>query len=553
MKERQLSSVISQLNTILLTANTLMCESGLMENAGKKYGFKLYKEPDSNFESGFHYVARFKHPEDGWNSKIIKSTGTDNETIAKSFAIENRDTIIQEYKGRKENRQQRKKNNGKAFHKMLLDYYQTGSAYLQDDSVNNKQNVAKAERIKYYGFFIRYLIPYLQGQGINSIQDITNSVYSGLKIHLQGKELSTKTINNYLTAFIRVLQYHERNGLMEKLPYSTGNALLRLTKEDKAKAKKTSLLPTDKLVGILQNDVFFGGNPNEPPDTFSFLLVVIGLTTGMRDSEVGRIKREDIKHIKSENAYYLKVFNSKTDFYNKSEAEEYRKIPLHPFIVNMLKAHIRETGKTKGDYLFGNPKMNEDTKQIDGHLNAKRYKKAIVLLYSHIKVREKLQETGNIVEALKSVEGDELRKEMKEKRIVFYSLRHTFQTLLATKYKDQTLLIDYFMGHKPQQAMLANYLHINKVDEGTFWNEYGKLLVDFQSWFIPTGLPNGRKEGHETHKKYIDDAFEANRHLLNEDGTMSIENALDAIINPILSQAKKTENGATDDDFFDSV
>ena len=194
--------------------------------------------------------------------------------------------------------------------------------------------------------------------------------------------------------------------------------------------------------------------------------------------------------------------------------------------------------------------MDEDTKQMDGYLNPKRYEKAITEIYSRIKVREKLQETGDLIEALKSIDADELRKEMRAKRIVFYSLRHTFQTLLATKYKGQTLLIDYFMGHKPQQAMLANYLHINKVDEGTFWNEYGKLLVDFQDQFIPHKVS---REKHEADKKHINDVFEANRHLLNDDGTMKIGDAFELLYNPLLSQARKTDNEAADDDFFDSV
>jgi len=550
MKDKKLSSIIQQLNTLLLTANTLMCESGIMENAEKKYGFYLMKVESDRYKSGFYYAVRYKDPATKKWIPTKKSTDTDNETEAKSFAIENRDAIIREYKERKENRQERKKNDGKNFYKMLFEYYQIDSKYLQDDGVNNKKPVLKKQRQLFNGFIKNFLVPYLQENGIKSIRDITNSVYSGLKIYLQGKGLSTKTINNYLTAFIRILQHHERNGIIQKLPYSTGNALLRITKEDRAKSKKPALLPTDKLAGILQKNLFFGGKEDKAPDIFSFLLAMMGLTTGMRDSEVGRIKREDIKHIKNENAYYLRVFNHKTDFYNTNEADEYRKIPLHPFIVDMLKAHIQATGKTKTDYLFGNPKMDEDTKQMDGYLNPKRYEKAITEIYSRIKVREKLQETGDLTEALKSIDADELRKEMRAKRIVFYSLRHTFQTLLATKYKGQTLLIDYFMGHKPQQAMLANYLHINKVDEGTFWNEYGKLLVDFQDQFIPHKVS---REKHEADKKHINDVFEANRHLLNDDGTMKIGDAFELLYNPLLSQARKTDNEAADDDFFDSV
>ena len=372
MKEQKLLSIIRQLNTLLLTANALVCESGVMENAEKKYGFYLMKVESDRYKSGFYYAVRYKDPETKKWIPTKKSADTDNETEAKSFAIENRDAIIREYKERKENRQTQKKNDGKNFYKMLLEYYQIDSKYLLDDGVNNKKAVVKKQRQLYNGFIKNFLVPYLQENKINSIRDITNSVYSGLKIYLQGKELSTKTINNYLTVFVRILQHHERNGVIHKLPYSTGNALIRITKEDKAKSKKPALLPTDKLAGILQNNMFFGGNGNKAPDTFSYLLAMIGLTTGMRDSEVGRIKREDIKHIRNENAYYLKVFNHKTDFYNTNGADEYRKIPLHPFIVEMLKGHIKTTGKAKTDYLFGNPKMNEDTNRIDGYLNPRR-------------------------------------------------------------------------------------------------------------------------------------------------------------------------------------
>jgi integrase len=149
------------------------------------------------------------------------------------------------------------------------------------------------------------------------------------------------------------------------------------------------------------------------------------------------------------------VFNKKTDFFNKNENDEYRKIPLHPFIIENLKSYIQGMGKERTDYLFGVPKMNEDTKQLDGHLHQTHFRKAIIEFYKRIKIMAKLQETGDFKKAL-SINIAELENEMKEKRIVFYSLRHTFQTLLATKYKGQALLIDYLMGHRPIQTMLAS-------------------------------------------------------------------------------------------------
>jgi len=125
MKERKLSSVVSQLNTLLLTANTLVCESGLMENAGKKYGF--------------YYAVRYKDPETKKWIPSKKSTGTDDETTARAFAIENRDAIIQEYKERKEIRA--KKDTGESFYRMLREYYTPESKYLLNDKVNNKRKL----------------------------------------------------------------------------------------------------------------------------------------------------------------------------------------------------------------------------------------------------------------------------------------------------------------------------------------------------------------------------------------------------------------------------
>jgi len=545
VKEQKLSSIIRQLNTLLLTANALVCESGVMENAEKKYGFYLMKVESDRYKSGFYYAVRYKDPETKKWIPTKKSTDTDNETEAKSFAIENRDAIIREYKERKEIRKER--NSGSGFYKMLWDYYQEGSKYLQDDTANGGRALTPDQRQKYTGFLDTYLIPYLRQKNVSSVKDITRSIYSEFKTYLQmeavspktGKKLTTFTINTLLSGFVRILKYHERKGVITQLPYGMKDAHIKKTKEDRAKRKTPGILPDNYLAGILDDKMFFGGNPNEPPDMLLFMLSAIGLTCGMRNSEIGKLKRNDIKYIKSENAYYLSVFNSKTDFFNSGN-DEYRKIPLHPFIVGMLKGHIQSRKIEKGDFLFFEEPKSKD----------KIYGKAVMELYRRIKVRETLQETGNLIEALQATNDKELEREMKEKNITFYSLRHTFQTLLATKYKDQLLLIDYFMGHKPQQKMLGNYLHINELSPSAFWNEYGKLLIDFQEQFIPPEIP---RDIHNANKKQVGDAFEANKPLLNGDGTMSIDNAFDVLFNPLLLKARKPDNKATDDDFFDCV
>jgi integrase len=307
-----------------------------MENAEKVYGFYLLKVKSNKHKSGFYYAVKYKDFESKKWLSTKTSTNTDNETLAKAYAIENRERIVKEYKEHAE--KLHKKNDGKEFYKMLEEYYTADSKYLKDDYANNKRVILKNDRMKYIGVIKTYFIPYFKEKKINSITEITRSVYSDLKIYLQnvknkkGENLSTKTINNYLMAFNRILQYHERNEIIQKLPYSKGTGILKISKEEKANSKKPALLPTEYLKNIFSNTFIDNGKRDEDI-LFTYLLAMIGLTTGMRDSEIGRIKREDIKYIKSENAYYVKVFNHKTDYHNNNETDEYRKITLHPFIV----------------------------------------------------------------------------------------------------------------------------------------------------------------------------------------------------------------------------
>jgi hypothetical protein len=126
---------------------------------------------------------------------------------------------------------------------------------------------------------------------------------------------------------------------------------------------------------------------------------------------------------------------------------------------------------------------------------------------------------------------------MTKKNVVFYSLRHTFETMLGIKYPQYTLLIDYFMGHKPQASMLANYLHINQVDNETFFKEYGKKIIDFQDQFI-------YKESEVLNdylKKMVDEK------LVN--GRIS-GNDIFSIVNSLIP---KNETSKKEDSFFESV
>jgi integrase len=93
-------------------------------------------------------------------------------------------------------------------------------------------------------------------------------------------------------AFNRILQYHERNEIIPKLPYSKGTGILKPSKEEKANSKKPQILPTDMLKGIFE--IRISKKHKRENIQLYHTLSMIGLTTGMRDSEIGRIKVSDI-------------------------------------------------------------------------------------------------------------------------------------------------------------------------------------------------------------------------------------------------------------------
>jgi integrase len=163
-------------------------------------------------------------------------------------------------------------------------------------------------------------------------------------------------------AFNRILQYHERNEIIAKLPYSKGTGILRISNEEKAITRnKRYMLPTERINHIF--DSYFDSGIKRENTLLYYTLSLIGLTTGARNSEIGRIKRSDINYLKSENVYLLKIYNHKTDYYNTEDLEGYRKIPLHPFVVEAVRIYIRKKNIETDDYIFGIPKLNRDTKK----------------------------------------------------------------------------------------------------------------------------------------------------------------------------------------------
>jgi integrase len=500
----------------------------------KKYFDLIIINRDSvKYPEGFSYKIRYKTDLTGNRIPQGKATFTTktafmNEAIKIGF--DNRLEVLKNYAENKT-----KPESGKAFYKMLHNYYEEGSKYLLDDSACNKRELVYKSRKEAKTFIEADLIPYLLERKINHVAEITTPVYSGLKICLQEKGIKDKTINNRLNYFIRILEYHHRNGLLEKLPYSKGTALLRFTgKQEKEDAE---ILPVDKLKGIypsedlidplvLINFRHFNKSPKLSFEELSimerkvifndyilpFTIGVLSLNTGMRNSEVGRIKRIDFIGVDEKETFLLRIWNKKTDYFNKTSESKYRKIPLHPFTVKAVRNFIWWKEKLYGaiqdtDFLFGNATKDKDTGETDGHLHYRVFDKTLLILLKLIKHKENYsgffytkEELVNTIADIKAL-NEEL-KDVKEagKGLSFYSFRKTFRTMLGLNND----LAEYYMGHKLGDNSKTTYIQVNSLSNKLFVEEYAEPVIAMLEKYVFFNEDELEKLAEENEKIMID-------------------------------------------------
>ena len=467
------------------------------------------------YADGFSYKIRYKIDLTGKRIPQGKATYTTKTAVineAVQLGFDNRLEVLKNYTANKSGPVR-----GKAFYKMLIDYYEEGSKYLQDDTACNKREIVYKSRKEAQTFIETDLIPYLQEKKINHIQGIVTPIYNGLKINLQAKGIKDKTINNRLNYFIRILEYHLRNGLLEKLPYTKGTALLRITgKQEKEDAE---ILPVEKLKGIYPhknlidpiklisfmnigyslNNKGWGNalSARERKAIFNdyilpFTLGVLTLNTGMRNSELGRIKREDFFGVHEKETFLLRIWNKKTEYFNKTSESKYRKIPLHAFTIEAVKIYIQKKeelyGPVKdGDFLFGKAIVDKDTGEVDGSLHFRAFDKTVMLLLKLIKHKKDFSQffstEKELIQTMEDIKAlQEELKDMKEtgKGISFYSFRKTFRTMLGLNND----LAEYYMGHKLGDNSKTTYIQVNSLDNKLFVEEYAQPVIAMLDKFV---------------------------------------------------------------------
>jgi len=487
------------------------------------------------YPEGFSYKIRYKTDLSGNLIPRGKATYTTKTALlneAVKMGFDNRISVLKNYELGKD-----KPKSGSLFYKMLNDYYGEGSKYLEDDTVNNKREIVHRTRIEAQTFVKNDLIPYLQENKIKHISEITTPIYSGFKIYLQAKGIKDKTINNRLIFLLRIFDYHTRNNLLEKLPYTKGTSLIKLS--GKQEKEDTELLPIEKLKGIFPHQKLIDPialikfiNPLAATTDFStltkneqeiiftgyimpFTLSVLALNTGMRNSEVGRIKREDFIGVRNKETFLLRIWNKKTEYFNKTNESKYRKIPLHPYTIATVKTYIRRKEEIFGimgdtDFLFGDAVIDKDTGEVDGFLDSKIYKKAALLLLKLIKYKKNpadfFSDEKELIKAMGNMRAlQREQKEMKDagKGISFYSFRKTFRTMLGLTND----LAEYYMGHKLGDNAKTTYIQVNRLDNNLFVEEYAEpviTMLDKYVYYTEDELEKLTEEGRKKMMNHVD-------------------------------------------------
>ena len=220
-----------------------------------------------------------------------------------------------------------------------------------------------------------------------------------------------KTANYYINHISRIFDHLIQEG---ELKINPCKSLINL-KGGKNKIRGCYEIP--KIKGVFNKSW---------KNQFSYLLCLVIYTTGMRNSEIERIKVCDLSKIDGIN--FINISTSKTE-------NGIRLVPLHEFVYKKLTAYINREGRKDNDLVFVQMGKRKPRKTI-GTL---AYNEANLELSEYTKYTPEKLEKENIT---------------------FYSGRHFWKTLMASEKLGD--IDEYFMGHKVTRDVSERYNHKNK-------------------------------------------------------------------------------------------
>jgi integrase len=354
----------------------------LIKRTNKKYGWLYY----------VRYIEKGKLVPSKWNThtNILKE--------AELFARENRDRILSEYYS--------KHTPEGELNSILEEYYKAGSPYLEKDK-NRNRILCEKTRSVYYHFINKKFIPYLQENNIKVFEEIDSPCIANFQDHLLAEGAKPQTINRYLSSINAVFNQLLITGAIKENPIDRVKSL----KLGGNSAEVRGCHNVDKMKGVFNI---------KWDDELSYLLCLMIYSTGMRNSEIEKVRVNDI--IELDNIYFIDIKESKSK-------NGIRLVPLHVFTHKKIQQYIKQTGKKGEDYIFSDH---------GGPNQSPLYNQANSLLGKALNLSE-----------------DDLRG------ITFYSGRHFWKTLMNSNGLGEDVE-EFFMGHKVSGDVSRNYNHKDK-------------------------------------------------------------------------------------------
>ena len=308
---------------------------------------------------------------------------------------------------------------GKCELSLLDSYFIEGSVYMKYEKYDGRK-LSPIVMKQRQSFMSNHIVKFLQSQNVRYLSQITPIHIKELKNYLTTeKRLTPQTINYNLHSFKKCLGLLKDMG---KVATDFSGCVFSV-KGSKQAEKSRGIYPIDTLKGVFNR---------QWESELSKLLSMVIYFTGIRNSELKRMRFNDIEKI--QDVYFLNVNGTKSK-------NAIRKVPIHNALYNALKNYVKENG-IENDKLIFDGVYNDVFRKASFNMGA-------VMGYT--------------------------KKQLLEKRISFYSGRHTMKRLLKVgngeKIGDAGIHIqEMFMGHSFKKEKLDG--------EGINEYEYGNLNTE---------------------------------------------------------------------------
>ena len=374
----------------------------------KPKGYSLSKVKNKKMGHVYHvrYIENGKTVPTWW------STHTSDLEAAKEFAVSNRGRLLSEY------RQRKAQENGEGspgLYAVMKNFYAANSTYMKKNALRGRTLVENTRK-QYENIVHSHWLPFLKKHRIKTLDEIDTPLLARYQDHCLGKGIKRQSVNLYVIAVCNIFDYLVTVGDIKTNPC---NGLTSLRVKD-----------CDREIRGCYNIKELQGVFNKRwPDELLYLLCMVIYSTGMRNSEMDRVRVKDI--IKIKKCWFIDIPKSKT----KSGV---RVVPLHDFVYGKLKRYIDKNRKVPEDLLFCQASGKPQPRQ--------RYTEANIALGMFTRQDRK-----------KTLDAAAVKDRLENENIVFYSGRHFWKTMMNAHELGE--VEEYFMGHKVSGDVAKRYNH----------------------------------------------------------------------------------------------